>query len=34
MKFFYDGKNTWPDRGLETEKYNKSRRQQKASEKL
>ena len=34
MKFFYDGKNTWPDRGLETEKYNKSRRREKASEKL
>jgi hypothetical protein len=34
MKFFCDGKATWPDLGLKTEKYNKSRRQQKASEKL
>jgi hypothetical protein len=34
MKFFYDGKNTWPDRGLETKKYNKFRKQQKALEKL
>jgi len=34
LKFFCDGKSTWPDRGLVTEKYNKSRRQQKATEKL
>ena len=33
LKFFYDGKNTWPDRGLETEEYNESRRREKASEK-
>ena len=33
MKFFYDGKNTWPDRGLETEQYNEFRRRGKASEK-
>jgi len=34
MKFFCDGKSTWPDRGLKTEKYNEFRRQQKATEKL
>ena len=33
MKFFYDGKTTWPDRGLETEQYNEFRRREKASEK-
>jgi hypothetical protein len=33
LKFFYDGKTTWPDRGLETEEYNESRRREKASEK-
>ena len=33
MKFFYDGKTTWPDRGLDTEEYNEFRRREKASEK-
>ena len=33
LKFFYDGKTTWPDRGLETEQYNEFRRREKASEK-
>ena len=31
MKFFYDGKDTWPDRGSEIEKYNELRRQGKAA---
>ena len=34
MKFFYDGKNTWPDRGLEIEKYNELRRRGKAADQL
>ena len=34
LKFFRDGKATWPDRGLESEEYNEFRRQQKASEHL
>ena len=34
MKFFCDGKTTWPDRGLNTEGYNEFRRREKASEKL
>ena len=33
MKFFCDGKTTWPDRGLKTEGYNEFRRREKASEK-
>ena len=34
MKFFYDGKDTWPDLGLKTEKYNQLRRQGKAADQL
>jgi hypothetical protein len=34
LKFFCDGKTTWPDRVLNTEGYHEFRRQQKASEKL
>ena len=34
MKFFYDGKDTWPDRGLESEKYNELRRLGKAADQL
>ena len=34
LKFFRDGKSTWPDRGLESEEYNEFRRQQKAAEQL
>jgi hypothetical protein len=34
LRFFRDGKSTWPDRGLESEEYNEFRRQQKASEQL
>ena len=33
MKFFCDGKTTWPDRGLDTEGYSEFRRREKASEK-
>ena len=34
LRFFRDGKSTWPDRRLESEQYNEFRRQQKASEQL
>ena len=34
MKFFYDGKDTWPDLGLKTEKYNELRRKGKAADQL
>ena len=34
LKFFRDGKATWPDRGLESEEYNEYRRREKAAEQL
>ena len=34
MKFFYDGKDTWPDLGLKSEKYNELRRLGKAADQL
>jgi hypothetical protein len=34
LKFFYDGKNTWPDRGLGIDEYNELRRREKAAEQL